>query len=151
MHLENHSHELQVKFADSDIDLARCFSVMVQLRSHLTQPEFVSRVKRQQQSGYFLVYLEKEGSIKTLAGCRLLEMLAHGKILYVDDLITDTEERSKGYGGALFDWLVDYAKAQNCDSVQLDSGVQRVEAHRFYFSKRMYISSFHFSLQLERN
>ncbi|HEY9673552.1 MAG TPA: GNAT family N-acetyltransferase [Waterburya sp.] len=151
MQIENQSHELQVKFADSDIDLARCFSVMVQLRSHLTQPEFVSRVKRQQQSGYFLVYLEQEGSIKALAGFRLLEMLAHGKILYVDDLITDAEERSKGYGGALFDWLVNYAKAQNCDAVQLDSGVQRTEAHRFYFSKRMHISSFHFYLQLEQN
>jgi GNAT superfamily N-acetyltransferase len=151
MQKENQSHELQVKFADSDIDLSRCFSVMVQLRSHLTQPEFVSRVKRQQQSGYFLVYLEQEGSIKALAGFRLLEMLAHGKILYVDDLITDAEERSKGYGGALFDWLVNYAKAQNCDAVQLDSGVQRTEAHRFYFSKRMHISSFHFYLQLEQN
>lgn len=151
MQIENHTNELQIKFADSDIELARCFPVMVQLRSHLTQPEFVSRVKRQQQSGYFLVYLEQEGSIKALAGFRLLEILAHGKILYVDDLITDAEERSKGYGGILLDWLVNYAKAQNCDAMQLDSGVQRAEAHRFYFSKRMHISSFHFFLPLDRN
>jgi hypothetical protein len=30
----------------------------------------------------------------------------------------------------------------------LDSGTQRVEAHRFYLRKRMKISAFHFALPL---
>lgn len=138
---------MQVKFASSDTDIARCFPIMVQLRSHLTQPELVSRVQHQQQSGYHLVFLEEDG-IKAIAGFRLLDMLSHGKVLYVDDLVTDTLERSQGYGSALFDWLVNYAESQGCASVQLDSGTQRLGAHRFYFRKGMAITAFHFSYSL---
>ena len=64
---------MQIKFAISALDISRCFPVMVQLRSHLTEAEFVDRVQRQQQSGYFLVYVEKNNSVKAVAGCRFME------------------------------------------------------------------------------
>ena len=140
---------MQIKFATSTLDISRCFPVMVQLRSHLTEAEFVNRVQRQQQAGYFLVYVEKNNSIKAVAGCRLMETLIDGQLLYIDDLITDTSERSQGYGSALIDWLIEYAKSQGCGSLQLDSGVQRAAAHRFYFRKGLTISSFRFKRSLQ--
>ncbi len=66
----------------------------------------------------------------------------------VDDLATRGEDRSKGYGGALFDWLVSLAKEEGCEQLHLDSRVQRFGAHRFYLSKRMVIECHHFSLDL---
>ena len=121
---------------------------MVQLRPHLTESDFVRRVKQQQQTGYSLVYLEEQNGIKAVAGFRILEKLSARQVLYVDDLITDSSQRSRGYGSALLDWLIDYAISLNCSSLQLDSGVQRAEAHRFYFRKKMKISAFHFDLSL---
>jgi GNAT superfamily N-acetyltransferase len=53
-----------------------------------------------------------------------------------------------GYGTKLFDWLVDYARAENCQQLTLDSGVQRFAAHRFYLRQRMEITSHHFTLKL---
>ena len=138
---------MPIEFARSDADIANCFPVVVQLRPHLSKAEFVKQVKRQQENGYCLVYLE-EGGVKAIAGFRILEMLFHGRFLYVDDLVADDAERSKGYGGALLDWLVNYARSQNCVSLQLDSGVHRARAHRFYFRHGMVITSFHFSLPL---
>ena len=44
-------------------------------------------------------------------------------------------------GGALFDWLVAEARAAGCKQLDLDSGVQRFAAHRFYLMKRMSISN----------
>lgn len=140
---------MQIKFAMSDADLSRCFPVMVQLRSHLTESEFIERVQRQQQSGYFLVYVEKNDSVKAVAGCRLMETLIDGQLLYIDDLIADASERSQGYGSALVDWLTNYAKSQGCVTLQLDSGVQRAAAHRFYFRKGLIISAFHFKQSLQ--
>jgi GNAT superfamily N-acetyltransferase len=140
---------MNINFANSDSDLARCFPIMVQLRPQLIQSEFIDKVKHQQQSGYFLAYLEESGAIKAVAGFRLVENLVDGRLLYVDDLITEASERSKGYGSALFDWLLKYAKSLNCVSVQLDSGVQRGDAHRFYFGKGMKISSYHFKLSVD--
>lgn len=41
-----------------------------------------------------------------------------------------------------FDWLVGQAREQKSDYFELDSGVQRFDAHRFYFLKRMKIATF---------
>jgi GNAT superfamily N-acetyltransferase len=137
-----------VRFARSDEDIARCFPVVRQLRGHLVEGEFVHTIRRQERGGYRLVYLESEGQIRSVAGFRVIDNLAGGRILYVDDLVTDGSERSRGFGGLLLDWLTDRARDAGCVNLELDSGVHRFDAHRFYFTKRMNISSYHFRLPL---
>jgi GNAT superfamily N-acetyltransferase len=137
-----------IALASTDAKISRCFPVMQWLRPHLEAAEFVERVQRQLQEGYQLAYLEDGGKIRSVAGFRIQEMLAWGKILYVDDLVTSDTDRSRGYGGQLFDWLVEHARANGCKELHLDSGVQRFAAHRFYLRRRMDISSHHFSLKL---
>lgn len=138
----------QIQIAQLDAEISRCFPVLVQLRPHLIAEEFIDRVRRQQREGYQLAFLEEGGEVRAVAGFRLMEMLSRGRFLYVDDLVTNVDDRSKGYGGVLFDWLVDYAKAALCEALNLDSGVQRFGAHRFYLRKRMNIVAHHFSLKL---
>ncbi|MBW3544047.1 MAG: GNAT family N-acetyltransferase [Bacteroidetes bacterium] len=135
----------QARTADQ---ITRCYPVMQQLRPHLTQQDFVAQVLRQQQGGFLLAGLEAAQEVKAVAGYRIQEMLAHGRILYVDDLITLEEERSRGWGRQLFEWLVQEAKARECVQLQLDSGTFRHGAHRFYFRQGMHISSYHFDLEL---
>lgn len=129
--------------------IRQCFAVMQQLRPHLTEQEFVEQVKRQIAQGYQLCYLKNlNNKIATVAGFRLQESLVRGNILYVDDLVTDENQRSNGSGHILMAWLKDYAKSQLCRYLELDSGVQRQLAHRFYFKEEMAISSFHFIFKL---
>lgn len=138
--------------AKDDDEIRSCYPVMVELRPHVQPDEFLVRVRRQQEiAGYELAYLadEVDGEVKAVAGFRISESLAWGKYLYVDDLVSKSGERSKGYGGNLFDWLVGYAKENNCDQFHLDSGVQRFAAHRFYLIKRMLIEGHHFGLKLK--
>lgn len=137
-----------IALATSGAQIAACFPVMAQLRPQLAQGDFVSRVRRQQQEGYLLAALQVEGSAVAVAGFRLLESLAWGRILYVDDLVTDAARRSQGHGEALMDWLIAHARAAGCDEVHLDSGVQRFGAHRFYLARRMDITCHHFALKL---
>ncbi len=73
-----------------------------------------------------------------------------GKFLYVDDLVARGSNRSRGFGGELLDWLIKQAREHDCENLELDSGVQRFDAHRFYFSKRMSISSYHFRIKIEQ-
>lgn len=131
-------------------EIRRCFPVMHELRKHLVdEREFIKRVVRQQKQGYQLAFLEAESNVRAVAGYRFLESLFSGKNLYVDDLVTRNADRSRGYGGQLLGWLVDLARTNRCETLELDSGVQRFDAHRFYFSKRMSISSYHFRIKLE--
>jgi len=139
---------MTIALARSDADIARCFAVMVQLRPHLAEPDFVARVRRMQAGGFHLAGLESDGAIRAVAGYRYLDKLFSGRTLYVDDLVTDATQRSRGHGRALLDWLADQARAHDCAVLELDSGVQRLEAHRFYFRERMHIASYHFARKL---
>ncbi len=139
----------KILLAEGDEEIERCYTVMAELRPHLTRAEFLRRVKRQGRlAGYRLAYLI-DGDVKAVAGFRVTETLAWGRFMRVDDLVAKGGERSKGYGGALFDWLVAYARDQGCEQLHLDSRVHRFDAHRFYLRKRMAIEAHHFSMELK--
>ncbi len=122
---------------------------MQELRSQLELNSFVARVQRQQQQyNYRLIYLQVDRTIQAVAGFRISENLVWGKFLYVDDLVTSANARSRGYGAELFNWLEHHARSHNCQQLTLDSGVQRFAAHRFYLTQRMNITSHHFTLEL---
>ena len=140
---------MTIHLAETDADVRRCFPVLVQLRPHLDPPTFVADVRRQQEGGYRLALLEDGGDVRAVAGYRVLEMLSRGRFLYVDDLVTDGAARSRGYGDRLFAWLLEQAQAEGCRRLDLDSGVERPAAHRFYFRKRMRIASFHFAVPVD--
>jgi GNAT superfamily N-acetyltransferase len=110
---------------------------------------FVKQVVRQMKEGYRLACLEAEGEIQALLGFRILTFLAWGKMLYIDDLITSSAARRKGYGGQLLKWVIEQAKNAGCDQVHLDSGPQRHEAHRLYLNHGMKIIGYHFALDLK--
>jgi GNAT superfamily N-acetyltransferase len=124
---------------------------MRELRPLFQDPEqFGERVLRQQKEGYQLAFLESEDEVCAVAGYRFLESLFSGKFLYVDDLVTRESDQSRGFGGELLDWLIGQAREHGCENLELDSGAQRFDAHRFYFSKRMSISSYHFRIKIEQ-
>ena len=139
---------MTVRLATTDDEVKGCFPVMQQLRTHLRESEFLSTIRRQESGGFRLAFLEDGGRVQAVAGFRVIDNLYAGRVLYVDDLVTDESGRSRGYGKRLLDWLIDRAREEDCRSLELDSGVQRFDAHRFYLTNRMVISSHHFRLVL---
>jgi GNAT superfamily N-acetyltransferase len=137
-----------VQLAASADEVARCFAVMRELRTHLEQDKFVEQVLRQQRQGYRLAYLADAGVVQCCAGYRVSESLSFGRFLYVDDLVTASAARSRGLGKVIFAWLLEQARAEGCVELHLDSGVQRFSAHRFYLRERMEITAHHFRVKL---
>jgi GNAT superfamily N-acetyltransferase len=138
----------EIRLAASDSEITACHAVMQQLRPQYTPDEFLARVRHQQAEGYELAMLIDDDAVTAVAGYRIGHNLAWGKYLYVDDLVTDAGRRSAGYGLRMLRWLVDAAKADDCNELHLDSGVQRFGAHRFYLRSGMDITSHHFRLEL---
>lgn len=134
-----------VREAQVDESISACFPVMSQLRPALAREEFVLRVLKQRASGYRLVFITVEGMVVCAAGFRVMQCLAWGVFLYVDDFVTDSAHRSKGYGKIMLGWLREEACRQGCSQLHLDSGVQRKEAHRFYLREGMELSCYHFA------
>jgi GNAT superfamily N-acetyltransferase len=137
-----------IKEATTKAEVSATFPVMRQLRLHLKEEEYLEVVHHLQRSGYRLAFVAESGEVRCVAGFRIIEFLAYGKFLYVDDLVTAEDARSEGHGKRMLDWLGEVAREEGCESLQLDSGVQRHAAHRFYFREGMKISSYHFSMAL---
>jgi GNAT superfamily N-acetyltransferase len=137
-----------IQIATTPTEIDRCFPVMSQLRPSLIAAEFSGRVQAQQAEGYQLASLEYDGTVVSVAGFRIQNMLSSGKTLYVDDLVTDAGARSQGHGEAMLQWLIALAREAGCNSFSLDSGTHRQEAHAFYLRHRLRITSFHFHLPL---
>jgi hypothetical protein len=71
-------------------ETALAYEVMAELRQGLPSPEvFVDQVdRRQRPHGYRLIAEPSEGRPVAIAGFRIVENLATGSHLYVDDLVT---------------------------------------------------------------
>lgn len=137
-----------IQIAEAPAEILACYAVMAQLRPQYAQDQFLAQVQRQMKHGYRLACLSATGVVQAVAGFRLLENLAWGQFLYVDDLVTHPDSRSQGHGKSLLAWLTEYARRQGCAQLHLDSGAQRKDAHRFYLREGMENTGFHFKTKL---
>jgi len=134
---------------DSD-EIRATFNIMKQLRSKLAdEKNYLELVQRLQKTeGYKLVALFEDGNkCLVVAGFRIKHSLfSNGKPeMYIYDFVTDIASRSRGLGKEMFVWLKTECKKLGCTSITLDSGVQRIEAHKFYYREDMKLTSLHFA------
>lgn len=130
-------------------ELRAAWPVVRQLRPHLDEDGFVAQALRQIGDGYRATALYADGAPRAYAGWRVQEFLVYRRFLYVDDLVTDADARSRGHGKALLDWLKAQARRLGCVRLQLDSGTQRKDAHAFYLREGLRIDAFHFGIALD--
>ena len=67
---------------------------------------------------------------------------------WVDDLVTDCAQRSLGVGAMLVEAIRAECRARSIHTMQLDSGVQRHQAHKFYFANAFVIDEYSFHTKL---
>lgn len=139
---------MKIFLTQSDEEIQDCYAVLAELRPHLKQNEFLNKIKSLMEAADFQLVSLTDGEVKAVAGIRISEWLSGGKYVEIEDLVVKSNERSKGYGGQLFDWIVEYAKSNNCMQIRLVSHVSRFDAHRFYLNKRMNIEAHYFSMRL---
>ena len=139
----------QIKDATTDSEIENCFDVIFELRSNLDQSEFLSTVRDMESDGFRLAFLTDSGKVVAVAGYRIYTNLLMGKNMYVDDLVTAKNARSRGFGGQMVDWLRERARSEGCTYFRLDSGVSRSMAHRFYFEQGFAIAAFSFCEALD--
>jgi GNAT superfamily N-acetyltransferase len=124
---------------------ADVFPVLHELRTDLTPEVFAAVYAEGHPQGLrYLAAYDGERCVG-VAGWRVVATTAAIRKLYVDDLVTTASERGAGVGAALLAELAARAEALGCRVLDLDSGVQRGDAHRFYMRSGLTITSFHFA------
>lgn len=122
--------------------------VLQELRPHLTRESLEQVLREGAPQGLRFTAVFSDGRCLAVAGWRVVANTSALRKLYVDDLSTTSTARSTGVGAALLEELRGRARAQGCHVLDLDSGVQRHDAHRFYLRERMEITSHHFAQRL---
>lgn len=137
-----------VELESEDPRWARALPVLRELRPHLTDELFTQVMREAGPQGLRFTAVFAGEKCVAIAGWRIVANTSAIRKLYVDDLSTAAADRSRGYGRMLMDELRERAIASGCRSLELDSGVQRFDAHRFYLRERMSITAHHFDLEL---
>ncbi|MRX71948.1 GNAT family N-acetyltransferase [Bacillus lacus] len=139
----------EMKEFTTEEEALQAWDIMKQLRTNLTRDEYLQLFEEMKKEGYRLFAFLAEGKTAAVAGAAVRTNFYDGKHLFVFDLVTDVNMRSRGYGEALLEYLHNMAEELDCRTVALTSGLQRKEAHRFYEQKMGYnITSYSFKKYL---
>jgi GNAT superfamily N-acetyltransferase len=130
--------------------LAAAEGVHRQLRPHLPK-DYAGRLKEVFAGGAEMAVAVDDGKVVGLTVFRVLEKTHSGRDLYCDDLVTDDTKRSSGVGRSLIQYMERICRERACDTLSLDSGTWRQQAHKFYFREGMTITSFHFDKKISKN
>lgn len=128
-----------IKELQSQDEILEAFPIMNQLRTHLDEATYLDLVQEaQEKDRYKMFALIDQNEIVAVIGFKPMTTLYYGRFVWVCDLVTDSNKRSKGYGEKLLSFVHEWAKENHYESVALSSGLQRHEAHRFYENKMNY-------------
>ncbi|PPA70672.1 GNAT family N-acetyltransferase [Jeotgalibacillus proteolyticus] len=115
------------------------YPLMKQLRTHVSEEEFISLTQAAKtEHQYKLVGVWENNEVKGLVGFMPMTTLYYGRFIWICDLVTDENERSKGFGKELLSFVEGYAASHGFSKVALSSGLNRQDAHRFYEEKGAY-------------
>jgi ribosomal protein S18 acetylase RimI-like enzyme len=115
------------------LELEAIYPLMKELRPKLTLSDFISIYEQAKAANqYTLIGAYSGEECIALMGYRILYDYVHGKHLYIDDLVTLPDHRSKGAGARLLDEAEILAKNFNCNYVRLCTGSDNEGGKRFY-------------------
>ncbi|OCA90083.1 MULTISPECIES: GNAT family N-acetyltransferase [unclassified Bacillus (in: firmicutes)] len=128
-----------IKEIKSVNEIVEAFPVMKQLRTHLDENSYLELVLDAQESDRYKMFaLVDAGEIVAVIGFKTMITLYYGRFVWVCDLVTDINKRSKGYGEQLLTYVHQWAKENNYETISLSSGLQRKDTHRFYEERMNY-------------
>jgi len=137
-----------IDLAAGDARWEQALPVLQELRPHLTAVLLARVLDEGAPQGLRVAAVFAGDRCVAVAGWRIIANTSATRKMYVDDLSTAESERSRGYGRMLLDALRERAVEAGCRFLDLDSGVQRFDAHRFYLRERMDIVAHHFSRRI---
>lgn len=135
-----------VELDPRDPTLEEVLPVLRELRPHLDLELLLSIYEEGRPQGLrFSAVFDDDDRCVAVAGWRIVANTSAVRKLSIDDLVTTSSARSAGHGRLLLDHLGHTAATNGCSVLDLDSGTQRVDAHRFYLREGMAITAYHFS------
>lgn len=128
-----------IKELHTETEILQAFPVMKQLRTQLDEKAYLDLVTEAKERDMYRLYALYDNEVLVaVTGFKPMITLYYGRFVWVCDLVTDNSKRSSGYGEKLLSYVHEWAAENGYHTVALSSGLQRLEAHRFYVEKMEY-------------
>lgn len=124
--------DAEIRELTTETEWREAFPVLRELRDHLTEERYLEYLAEMREEGYRLFGLVDGEEVVAVAGAGIRTNFYNGRHLFVYDLVTRPDRRSEGFGGRLMGFLDGWARERDCESITLESGLWREDAHRFY-------------------
>lgn len=134
---QHHAGDTEIKFRrlETPEEWREAWPLILDLRPEFNETDFLAWREGLLSEGYVLWGAEFEGRIVSIAGVTILPHVSRRRDLWLHDMATLPEMRSRGFGRRLIDHLVEFAKRRGCTLVVVHSHPDDHEAHRFYEKK----------------
>ncbi|MFA9427250.1 GNAT family N-acetyltransferase [Natronorubrum sp. A-ect3] len=114
------------------------FPVLQELRSHLTEESFLDHLDSMWSDGYRLFATIEDDELVAVAGVIVHTNFYYHQHAFLYDLVTTESRQSEGIGAELLAHVESWAREQGCETIVLESGLWRSDAHRFYEDRMDY-------------
>lgn len=99
--------------------------------------------------GYYCFGYLLDGQLVGVAGGWMTVRFYSGKQLEADHVIIDATLQGSGLGARFLHEIEQWAYREGCKTVELNTYVQNVRSHRFYYREGYHILGFHFQKKLK--
>jgi GNAT superfamily N-acetyltransferase len=141
---------MEIREIETETARREVFPVLQELRTHLDLERFEELYAQMEAEGYRLFAGYDDGDPVAVAGVKVATNFYLGRHAFVYDLVTAADRRSEGFGEELLSFVHEWATERGCEAVELESGLWREDAHRFYTDRmgyETYCYSFKYDLE----
>jgi GNAT superfamily N-acetyltransferase len=137
-----------IKKVETIKEMEAMLNLIKELTPDLTADSYQKMLVEMTPHNYFQVGVFDGEKAIAVSGYWLATKIYCGKYLEIDNLVVAKEYRSQNIGKLLVDWMLNFAKESDCQTVLLDAYVENFKAHKFYYREGFIARGFHYLKKL---
>lgn len=142
---------MEIRELTTVTEMAAQLETMLELYPNMTQEKYQAYLTEMVPRDYRQVGVFENGICLGLTGYWIGTKLWSGKYIEIDNFIVRNQNRSRGIGKMICDYIEHKANELNCSMIVLDAFAGNFPAHRFYYNQGFGPKGFHFVKILDEN
>lgn len=134
-----------------DISLDDAYDILSDVEPDLPKEDFLFQYDCRLKGDVKILGLFDSTDLCTVTVVSIQENPTYGKYLYLYDLVTHKDKRRKGYGKEMLKYVQNLAIYNGCSKITLNSGLHRIDEHKFLKSNGFEMFHYAFIKELKHN
>ena len=137
--------KMQLKEIQTQEDIAKTFTVLLQIYEKLDEENYVENILNMMQNGYRMAgVFESDNLCIGVVGIKITHKISLGKSIEIEDFMIHRQRRGIGVGKILLKWVDWQAFNFECDNIVGNLQTARKESQKIFAREKFIIDGFSF-------